>query len=106
MLSSGMKRRFKRIYSAENPTVWVGKEGSTAQILGEISRQLDQHEVVKGRILQTALKDADARELAEKIAKETESTLVEVRGHTFVLYRKKRKQIQADKAAKPSRLER
>ena len=84
----------------------VGKEGSTAQILGEISRQLDQHEVVKGRILQTALKDADARELAEKIAKETESTLVEVRGHTFVLYRKKRKQIQADKAVKPSRLER
>jgi len=106
MISSGMKRRWKRIFSAENPTVWVGKEGSTAQILGEISRQLDQHEVVKGRILQTALKDVDAREMAAKLAKETESTLIEVRGHTFILYRKKRKLDQAEKVVKPSRSKR
>ncbi len=103
MISSGMKRRFKRIYSEEDPTVWVGKEGATAQILGEISRQLDQHETVKGRILQTALKDADAKEMAVRLAKETESTLIDVRGHTFILYRKKRKLVQADKAVKPSR---
>jgi RNA-binding protein len=101
-----MKRRWKRIYSAENPTVWVGKEGSTPQILGEISRQLDQHEVVKGRILQTALKDVDAREMVAKLAEETESTLIEVRGHTFVLFRKKRKQDQAGKTVKPSRSKR
>ena len=106
MLSSGMKRRYKRIYSAENPTVWVGKEGSTAQILGEISRQLDQHEIVKGRILQTALKDVDARAMAEKLAKETESTLIEVRGHTFILFRKKRKLSTAEKVVKPSRSKR
>ena len=106
MISSGMKRRWKRIFSAENPTVWVGKEGSTAQILGEISRQLDQHEVVKGRILQTALKDVDAREMAAKLAKETESTLIEVRGHTFILFRKKRKLSQAEKVVKPSRSKR
>jgi RNA-binding protein len=105
MISSGMKRRFKRIYSAEDPTVWVGKEGPTPKILGEISRQLDEHETVKGRILQTALKDADAKELAVRLAKETESTLIDVRGHTFVLYRKKRRLGQADKAVKPSRLE-
>jgi putative YhbY family RNA-binding protein len=86
-----MKRRFKRIYSAEDPTVWVGKEGPTPQILSEISRQLDQHETVKGRILPTALKDAAAKEMAVRIAKETESTLIDVRGHTFILYRKKRK---------------
>ena len=91
MLSSGMKRRFKRQFSAERPTVWVGKEGSTAQILGEIGRQLDQHEVVKGRILQTALKDVDAHEMGVRLAKDTESTLLEVRGHTFILYRRKKK---------------
>lgn len=106
MISSGMKRRFKRIYSFEDPTVWVGKEGPTPQILGEISRQLDQHETVKGRILQTALKDADAKEMAVRLAKETESTLIDARGHTFILYRKKRKLGQADKAVKPSRSER
>lgn len=96
----------KRIYSAEDPTVWVGKEGLTEQILGEISRQLDQHETVKGRILQTALKDVDAKEMAAKLAKETESTLIDVRGHTFILFRKKRKLAQPNKAVKPSRLAR
>jgi RNA-binding protein len=106
MISSGMKRRMKRIYSVEDPTVWVGKEGLTEQILGEVSRQLDQHETVKGRILQTALKDADAKEMAVRLAKETESTLIDVRGHTFVLFRKKRKLVQPDKAVRSSRLER
>jgi RNA-binding protein YhbY len=61
---------------------------------------------VKGRILQTALKDADAKEMTEKLANETESTLIDVRGHTFVLYKKKRKLDQADKAVKPSRSKR
>jgi RNA-binding protein YhbY len=74
--------------------------------LGEVSRQLDQHETVKGRILQTALKDADAKEMAVRLAKETESTLIDVRGHTFVLFRKKRKLVQPDKAVRSSRLER
>jgi len=106
MITSGMKRRMKRQFSAASPTVWVGKEGSTAQILGEISRQLDQHEVVKGRILQTALKDVDAKEMAIRLAKETESTLVEVRGHTFILYRKKRKAESAKTPVKPSRSKR
>ncbi len=96
----------KRQFSAASPTVWVGKEVSTAQIMNEISRQLDQHEVVKGRILQTALKDVDAREMAAKLAKETESTLIEVRGHTFILFRKKRKLSTAEKVVKPSRSKR
>ncbi len=29
MITSGMKRRLKRKFSAEKPTVWVGKDGST-----------------------------------------------------------------------------
>ena len=86
-----MKRRFKREFSSQSPTVWVGKEGSTAEIAGEIDRQLSEHEVVKGRILMTALKDQDAKMMAANLAKETEATLIEVRGHTFILYRRKRK---------------
>ncbi len=103
MITSRMKRRMIRKSSSESPTVWVGKEGPTTQILNEVSRQLEQHEVVKGRILQTALKDESAKELARGIAKETESTLVEVRGHTFILYRRKRKAQPPTTATKPSR---
>ena len=91
VISSRMKRHIRHELSAEGPTVWIGKEGLTAQIVKEISRQLDQREMIKAKFLQTALKDTTAKEIAGQIAKETESTLVEVRGHTFMLYRKKRK---------------
>jgi RNA-binding protein len=93
MITSGMKRRLKRKFSAEKPTIHVGKEGATSQIINEINRQLEQHEVVKAKILQTALKDTEAKEIATKIANQTDSTLIEVRGHTFILY-KKRKRTQ------------
>lgn len=94
MITPGMRRRLKRKFSAEKPTVQVGKEGATSQIISEVSRQLEQHETVKAKILQTALKDVEAREIAAKIANQTDSTLIEVRGHTLILYKKrKRKQV-------------
>lgn len=91
MITSKMKRHIRHELSTGGPTIWVGKEGSTVQIVNEISRQLDEHEMVKAKFLQTALKDVSAKEMAERIAKETESNLVEVRGHTFILYRRKRR---------------
>ena len=96
MITAGMKRRLKRKFSIERPTVWIGKEGSTQRILDEIDRQLEQREVVKAKILQTALKKAETKEITTQIASQTNSTLIEIRGHTFILHRKrKRKQIQA-----------
>ena len=91
MITSGMKRRIKREWSAQKPTVWVGKEGATTKIINEINRQLEQHEVVKAKIHQTALKDQEAKEIATNIATQTNSTLIDIRGHTFILYKKRKK---------------
>lgn len=86
-----MKRRIKQNLSAGKPTVWIGKEGSTPQIMNEVSRQLEKHGVVKAKILQTALKDIRTKEIAAKIADQTYATLIEVRGHTFILYKSRKK---------------
>jgi RNA-binding protein len=91
MITAKMKRRIKHKLSAEKPTVWVGKEGATTQILNEISKQLDKREMIKAKILKSALQDEEAKSIATKIAKQTESQLIEVRGHTFLLYKRKRK---------------
>ena len=91
MITPKMKRRIKRELSAEKPTVWVGKEGATPQIVNEISRQLDKREIVKAKILRSALKDEEARNVASKIAEQTISSLIEVRGHTFLLYKRRKK---------------
>ena len=91
MITSKMKRRIKREWSAQKPTVWIGKEGATQKIINEINRQLDQHEVVKAKIHQTALKTEQAKDIATNIAAQTNSTLIDIRGHTLVLYKKRKK---------------
>ena len=91
VITPKMKRRIKRKLGDEKPTVWVGKEGATTQIINEISKQLDTREMIKAKILRTTLKDEEAKTIATKIAEQTDSLLIEVRGHTFLLYKRKKK---------------
>jgi RNA-binding protein len=86
-----MKRRIKQELSAEKPTVWIGKGGATARLISEIDRQLKEREMIKAKILKTALKEEKAKDIATKIATQTNSTLIEVRGHTFMLYKPRKK---------------
>ena len=91
MITPKKKRRIKRKLNTEKPTVWVGKEGSTPQIQDEIRRQLEKKKMVKVKMLKTALKGDEAKNVASTMAQQTESTLVDVRGHTFMLYKNKKR---------------
>jgi len=84
-----MKRRIKRRLSGEKPTIQIGKNGVSHKLVKEIEKQLEKKEMVKIKILQSALEGEEAREIASKIAEQTVSSLVEVRGHTFMLYKRK-----------------
>ena len=95
MITPKMKRRIKRELSAEKPTVWVGKEGATLQIVNEISKQLDKREIVKAKILRSALKDEETKSVASKIAQQTDSSLIEVRGHIFLLYKRRKRRVKS-----------
>jgi RNA-binding protein len=75
----------------QDPTIQVGKNGITDQLLKEIEKQLDKNKMVKIKILRTALGEEDVKQLACKIAARTEATLVEVRGHTLMLYKPRNK---------------
>jgi len=90
-LTGRMKRRVKHQLSGEKPTVWIGKNQTSKELLKEIEKQLDKREMVKVKILRNALERDKAKEIAAIIAKETESSLVEIRGHTFMLYKRRRK---------------
>lgn len=91
MITPKMKRRIRCALSAEKPTVHVGKDGATSQIINEISKQLDTREMIKVKILKTALKGDVAQNIATRIAEQTDSHLIEVRGHTFLLFKPKTK---------------
>jgi RNA-binding protein len=86
-----MKRRIKRKLSGEKPTIWVGKSGTSKELLKEIEKQLEKNEMVKVKVLKSALEGNRAKEIALKIAEETGASLVEVRGHTFMLYKRRKK---------------
>jgi putative YhbY family RNA-binding protein len=90
-----MKRHVRHVLKDENPTVWVGKEGLTPRLIGELEKQLQKNKMVKVRILPAALQaDNAARSIASKAAEQTAAALVEVRGHVFILFRK-RKAVEA-----------
>lgn len=88
------KRRMRRAKyleaTLEKPTLRIGKKGATDLLVREVDRQLDKKESVKVKVLKTALTDEDIHEIAQKVARETDSEIIHLRGHTFTLYRPKR----------------
>jgi len=84
------KRQIKRELSSEKPKIWIRKKGTSQETLAEIDRQLEGTETIKIKILKSALTDDNAKTIASKVAKQTKSTLIEIRGHTIILYRKKK----------------
>ena len=67
------------------PTVWIGKQGCTDPIIEEIIQQLEKRKVVKVKWLQNT--EVDPRDIAARAGAE----LVEVRGRTLVLVRRRKR---------------
>jgi RNA-binding protein len=67
------------------PTVWIGKQGCTGTVVEEIIQQLEKRKIVKVKVLSNTEIDF------EDVAARSGSDLVEVRGKTFVLARRRKK---------------
>jgi RNA-binding protein len=91
MITSKIRRRIKRELSSEKSTIRIGKNGTTKQVIGEISRQLEKKEMVKIKMLKSALRNKEAKAIASKIAQQTRASLVDVRGHTIMLYKQRKR---------------
>jgi RNA-binding protein len=90
-ITTRMKRHVRHVLKDENPTIWIGKDGLTPKSIAEIEKQLQKNKMVKIRILPAALQELNTSEtIAKKAAEATNSNLVEVRGHVFILFRKRR----------------
>jgi len=94
-----MKRHVRHELKEEGPTIWVGKEGLTEQVTAQVEAQLQRAKMVKIRILKSALAVDTAKVIATRTAAQVDAALVEVRGHVFILYRRKRKPDVGDVAA-------
>lgn len=90
-ITPGKKRYVKRQLTNAQPTILIGKNGATPELIKEIEKQLQKETMVKVKLLKTALAGGETKHVATRIAQQTEATLVEVRGHTFMMYKPRKK---------------
>ena len=90
-LTPGKRRFVMRQLGDADATVRIGKSGVSPELIKEIQKQLEKTKMVKAKILKTALLEHEAKQVAQEIAQQTCATLVEVRGHTFILYKPRAK---------------
>ena len=69
-----------------NPTVWVGKNGITENVIKEIIYALEEHELIKIKMLHSDKKNF--RNNVKKICTGTDAELINSIGNILTLYKK------------------
>lgn len=86
MALTGKQKRFLRSQAHHvDPTFQIGKSGINENMIIQIKDILEKRELIKIHILQNNLEDKAT--LAETIANETQSELVQLIGSMIVLYK-------------------
>ncbi len=85
MLTSKERAELRAQANAIDTTLIVGKDGVTENVIAEAERLLTARELVKGKVLETAL--MSAREVSDEICEATGADGVSCVGYKFVIYR-------------------
>jgi RNA-binding protein len=110
MLTSKQRAEYRAQANTLETTLMVGKDGVTEAVVAEADRLLTARELVKGKVLETAL--MSAREVSDELCEATGADGVSCVGNKFVIYRfsekcqaernqtgrAKRKEVSAGKA--------
>ena len=85
MLTSKQRSEFRAQANDLETTLMVGKEGVTEAVIAEAERLLTARELIKGKVLESAL--MSAREVSDAICEATGADGVSCVGSKFVIYR-------------------
>ena len=85
MLTSKERAELRAQANTIETTLIVGKDGVTENVVAEADRLLTARELVKGKVLETAL--MSAREVSDEICEATGADGVSCVGSKFVIYR-------------------
>ena len=85
MLTSKQRAEFRAQANTLETTLMVGKDGVTEAVVAEADKLLTARELVKGKVLETAL--MTAREVSDAICEATGADGVSCVGSKFVIYR-------------------
>ena len=85
MLTSKQRADLRAQANPIETTLIVGKDGVTEAVIAEADRLLTARELIKGKVLETAL--MSAREVSDEICEATGADGVSCVGSKFVIYR-------------------
>ncbi len=85
MLTSKQRAEYRAQANALETTLMVGKDGVTEAVIAEAENLLTARELIKGKVLESAL--MSAREVSDAICEATGADGVSCVGNKFVLYR-------------------
>ena len=85
MLTSKERSELRAQANSIETTLIVGKEGVTETVIAEADNQLTARELIKGKVLETAL--MSPREVSDQICEATGADGVSCVGNKFVIYR-------------------
>jgi RNA-binding protein len=83
-LNKRQRGHLRALANPLKPTVILGKQGLTEQIIDKVAHELDAHELIKVRFLEYK---EERKSLTETIIEETGCALVGLIGNVAILYR-------------------
>lgn len=91
MLDAKDKKKLRKEAQDRRSLFQIGKDGIGDKLIDTLEDSLRAHELVKLNLLKSA--PLTTAEAAEIMAQETGSEIVHIIGHTFVLYRRSKKNL-------------
>ena len=85
MLTSKQRAEYRAQANTLETTLMVGKDGVTEAVVAEADRLLIARELIKGKVLESAL--MSAREVSDAICEATGADGISCVGNKFVIYR-------------------
>lgn len=91
MLTGKQKRYLRSIAHSMTATFRVGKDGVSDNMIEGIIQGLKANEMVKIKVLDNCMEDLN--QVALDLSAGTKSDIVQIIGHTIILYRPSKKEI-------------
>jgi len=67
------------------PVIRIGKNGVTGNIINDVKNLVKKKKIVKIKVLRSALNSETMKDIADKIVKEANLRIVQIRGHSVVV---------------------
>jgi len=80
-------RRLIEKSATMKPTIWIGKNGITETLIGQVVLQLKANKIVKLRVQKPLAETESMKDIVSKILKASNCSLVNIRGRTFTIYK-------------------